>query len=178
MRYETSIGFSGDPDRALDVAVAPLTTLGFRIDARTESELSCTGPGMHSTRQSPLLGASRIHLRGAPGALSVEAELGGVERMAGFIKRFPIGLTVFLTLALSGVFWVMLGPGAWMGAVGAAAAANALVWVILAPLMSRRLKERTCAALDTLLNNMVMSAGYANRDRPVLSSVRSGTAGR
>lgn len=110
---------------------------------------------MHSNRQNALLGATDIRIVAGRDELAVEAELGGVARMSRFVMIFPIGLTLFLSGVLSAVFAVRFGPGNWMAAVAAFVGANAVIWLILGPIMARSMQARTNHALDALLANMV-----------------------
>ena len=91
MNYEASSPWNGDVGKAFHLAESALTAIGFRLLKRTAESVELVGPGMNSTKQSPLVGASRIHVRGG-GKLTVEAELGGAEGMARFISLFPMGL--------------------------------------------------------------------------------------
>lgn len=86
----------------LQAALVALTNNGFAIVKRDGKSVDLTGPGLNSTRQNPLLGASRIHLELHGHELSLEAELGGVETMRRFLMRFPF----------------MLGLGLYFGVVG------------------------------------------------------------
>jgi hypothetical protein len=155
MQYAVSLPFSGNTDRAFRLAESALTAIGFRLTERTAGSLELVGPGMNSTRQSALVGASRIHLVRGPGELAVEADLGGVARMSRFVTLFPIGLVLGLGVVLSAVFSVLFGPGGWIAAVAAATGGNAVVWLLLGPLMARAIRSRTCRGLDALLANMV-----------------------
>ncbi len=141
------------------MAVAPLTALGFRIVDQSDGSLEFVGAGMNSTRQSALLGASRIHLAGGPSELTLEAELGGVARMSRFAALFPLGLCLLLFVVLSAVFGAIFGLGWWVYLVAAVTGGNALLWLVLAPILSRFFKARTCQALDALLNNMAVVGG-------------------
>jgi hypothetical protein len=155
MQYASSLPFRGDTEKAFRLAESALTAIGFRFTERTAGSVELVGPGMNSTRQSALAGASRIHLRGGRGELAVEADLGGVARMSRFVTLFPIGLALGLGVVLSVVFGALFGPGAWIVAVAAAVAGNAVLWLLLGPLLARGIRARTGRALDTLLANMV-----------------------
>jgi len=155
MQYSSSLPFRGDSEKAFGLAETALTALGFRLLGRTPARVELVGPGMNSSRESPLMGASRIELISSGGNLAVEAELGGVARMSRFVTLFPICLVLSLGIVFSTVFGIGFGPGFWMGGVGAAVGANAVLWLILGPLMARRFRARTDRALDTLLANMV-----------------------
>jgi hypothetical protein len=60
MNHIATIPFSGDTSRAFDLAIASLTSIGFRVTNRESRAVAFRGPGMNSTRQSPLLGATAI----------------------------------------------------------------------------------------------------------------------
>ena len=160
MTYSLTVPFSGNPSRALDFAVSTLTGVGFRLETRESSSLELTGPGMNSTRQSPLLGATRIQFFVHHQELDVEAELGGVERMRKFIQLFPIGLLLTLGATLLGIFWAVMPQAFPLAAsvTGLALGVNAIVWLVAAPLMSRQIERRSCEALDAFVNNLTMSA--------------------
>lgn len=155
MQYRSSLPFHGDPVEAFGLAETALTALGFRITERSPSSVRFDGPGMHSTRQSPLLGASRLRLVVGPNEIAMDAELGGAARMARFVRLFPIGLIAGIGILLSVVFFLVFGPGIWITVVGGALSANAALWLFLAPLMARGIRTRTERALDTLLANLV-----------------------
>jgi len=162
MRYDTSLRFNGDPSAALEGAIAPLTALGFRIVERGPTSIDFAGPGMNSSRQSALLGATRIRLIGRAQELALEAELGGVEFMSKFVRYFPLGLSAVLFIVLALVFSIQFGDRMgtwWLWPLGIAVGANMLMWLLLGPWMARRMKARTCEALDALLNNIAVLGG-------------------
>jgi hypothetical protein len=104
MQYVSTIAFDGNTAKAFDLAVAALRSLGFRVVARDDFSLDLVGPGMNSTRLSPLLGASRIQITRATGELALEAELAGIQRMARFVTLFPVGLSLALCVLFFVVF--------------------------------------------------------------------------
>jgi hypothetical protein len=150
--------FSGDPERAFDLAVAALTPLAFTIQGRSEVSLELAGVGMSSTRQSPLHGASRILISSARGALRLEAELDGARRMARFVVLFPVGLSVALGVILAVLFGVFLEDTRGLLPVAVAAGGNSLVWLLVGPLLGRYIRARVHEGLDALLANMVAVA--------------------
>jgi hypothetical protein len=156
VQYAASQPFRGDPGRAFGLAESALTALGFRLTDRTASSVELVGPGMNNSRESALVGASRIRISDNRGELAVEADLGGVARLARFVTLFPIGLCLALAVVLSAVFAAQFGPGNWTVAVAAATGGIALVWLVLGPLMARAFRARTVRALDALLANMVV----------------------
>jgi len=169
MEYAASLPFHGNPDKALDLAVAALTALGFRLNARTPESAQLSGPGMNNSRQSPLVGASQLELRALPGTLSLAADLGGAQRMMRFIRIFPIALNAALGIIFLVVFGLLVGPrlplASWLTPVVGVTLLNGAVWVVLGPWMARLIHQRTCRGLETLLASMV-AAGEAEAASP------------
>ena len=155
MPYSASLPFRGDTAKALGLAESALTGFGFRLTQRTAASLEMVGPGMNSSRESPLMGASRIHVVGTSGELALEADLGGVEWMARFVTLFPVSLALGLGILFFVVFSIVFGPGPWMIGVAAGCGGLALMWLVLGPWMARSIRKRTCRGLDALLANMV-----------------------
>jgi hypothetical protein len=161
MTYTQTISFDGNTAKAFDLAAAALTSIGFRLTSRDGSSLEMIGPGMTSTRQSTLLGASRIQVIRGGHELSVEAELGGVKRMTRFVTLFPIGLSLFLGVLFFVVFSFVFDHRAWLVPVVAVTGANALLWLFLAPVLARHVHTRTCRGIDALLSNMASAGNTA-----------------
>ena len=157
--------FRGNTGEAFQLAEAALTAIGFRLTERTADSLELVGPGMNSTKQNPLVGASRIHVRGGSGKLDLDADLGGVAWLSRFVLVFPMGLVLGLGVVFTVVFGVLFGLGMWLAAVWGALGANAVMWLLLGPWMARRIRARTERALDSLLANLV-SVGEAAEPRP------------
>ena len=157
MHYTAQVPFTGDTAKALDLAAAALTGIGFRMIARDETTLEMAGPPMTSTKQSPLVGSSHILAHRAASELSVEAELGGVQRMSRFVTFFPIGLCLLLCVVFYIVFGLIFEDGAWEIPVLAVTGGNALLWLLLAPIISRHIRARTCRGIDSLLENMTVA---------------------
>lgn len=164
--YSATASVLGSPESALQSALTTLTHCGFRILHRESSSVTLEGPGLNSTRQNPLLGASVVHLRADADRIDLQAELGGVERMTKFLYRFPLGLGIGLGLVF-GVIAMLVGqsignvfdlPG-WMQGWRIALVAMPLAllpvtpWIIISPLMSQMILRRTERALETLLHN-------------------------
>ena len=155
MHYAAAAPFRGDPDKAFSLAEPALTAIGFCLTERTPTAVEFVGPGMNSSRQSALVGASRIHVQSNRGELALEADLGGVARMARFVTLFPVALCAFLAILFIVLFRVLFGPGPWLVTVVASTGGIALLWLLLGPLMARGIRARTCHSLDALLANMV-----------------------
>lgn len=157
--------------RADDVLLAALTILtqnGFAIVSRDKYSASLTGPGLNSTKQNPLLGASAIHLELHGQQLHLDAELGGVDSMRRFLMRFPfmlgLGLGLFFGVVGGVVFGRQFGVGfgvpwaqgvTWMLFAVGVAMLPVTPWLILSPMMSRTIRSRTENALTTLVTNAV-----------------------
>jgi hypothetical protein len=155
MDYWTALPFRGNVDRALQLAETSLTAAGLRITVRTATSLTAEGGSMNNTRDSPLLGASRLHLVARSGELAAEVELGGVRRLARFVTLFPPLLCLGLAVIFSVVFFTVFGPGPWMWPVGLLCGLIAAVWLVLGPIMARSFYRRARTGIDTLLANMV-----------------------
>ncbi len=152
MTHQRSVPVTGDAARAFDLAAVVLTSNGFRLERRDDRSLLATGRGLASTKQNPLLGASRVELSRVGGELRLEAELGGLRTLVRFLVAFPAGLAVAVLIA-----WLAAdrqgGPIPWQVAL-------ALVpWAVLSPLMIRMTRRRTARALDDLLASLATEAG-------------------
>ena len=160
--FSTSATVLGTPARALHSAVTTLTNNEFAIVHCDDARATLTGPGLNSTRQNPLLGATRIDLRVDDNRLDVDAELGGVDSMRRFLTWFPLLLGAGLGAVAGGLFFSQFGddldlPWAegWQRILFAVGAAMLPVapWLVLSPMMARWICNRTQRALETLVNN-------------------------
>ena len=168
--FTTSGTASGSPKDALQSALTTLTNNGFAITDRDATSATLTGPGLNSTRQNPILGASKVDIRIDDNTLHVNAELGGVDSMQRFLMRFPFlfGLGLGLLFGVIGgfVFGQQFDVGfgvpwaqgwQWMLVAIGGAMLPVSPWLILSPMMARMIRNRTHHALETLVSN----AGYA-----------------
>jgi hypothetical protein len=166
--FQTAAEFGGDPKAVLDSAIATLTHNGFAITQRDAASAALTGPGLTSTKQNAILGASRVLLNVRGNRLEAQAELGGVDRMRRFLMRFPflLALGIGLLLGVGGGLLFGAQTGTRFGAPWAPGWTWLLVtlgismlavspWVVLSPLMSRAMRNRTQTALETLVRNAV-----------------------
>lgn len=154
LHFTAARAFQGNPEAMWRFAETLLAAIGFRITNRTPDAMHFEGPGMHSSRQNPLLGATRIHLRCSGRELELDADLGGVQRLARFVVWFPVLLPLALGVLFFAVFSAQFGPGPWMWGVGLATGGNAALWFVLGPWMAHRLRIRTLQALEILLDNL------------------------
>jgi len=153
-QYTSSVPFKGDAAKVFDWALGVLTPLGFQTVERKESSLEVVGSGMRIPRQNPLAGASRIQLSHDDDELTVTAELGGVERVTRFLAVFPQVVLQILALVFIVVFGLVLRMEGWALPAAIVVGGNAILWLILAPLIGRAFRKRTCEGLDALVQNM------------------------
>jgi hypothetical protein len=163
--YSTSAAVSATPAEVLKSALTTLTNNGFAITHRDGASATLTGPGLNSSRQNPILGASKVNLRIVDHRLHVDAELGGVDTMRRFLIWFPLLMGVGLGLCF-GVFGGSLvgrqfdvGFGVpwakgwqWLLVALAGGMLPVAPWLVLSPMMIRWIRNRTHRALDTLAN--------------------------
>jgi hypothetical protein len=168
--FTTSIATQGSSDGVLQSAISTLTHNGFAITHRNATSVSLAGPGLNSTRQAPLLGASKITLHLTDDTINAHAELGGVDSMRRFLVRFPLllglGLGLFFGVvgglligqqsgvgfgigAIQGWKWMLLALGGSMLPVAP--------WLILSPLIAKSIRKRTQNAIEILVRNAVFT---------------------
>lgn len=153
-----------------DTAIQMLGSQGFSISERTKSSVTLEGPGLNSTRENPLLGATKITLSINGKNLDADAELGGVERLQRFVTWFPflLGTTLGLFAGFGGgllfgqLFDVGFGvPGAegwrWLVAALAFAMLPVSPWFFISPWISRSIQKRTEDSIATLVQTLTAS---------------------
>ncbi len=164
--FTTSSTTQGSSDGVLESAITTLTNNGFAITHRGATSVSLTGPGLNSTRQNPILGASKITLVLRGNSIDADAELGGVDAMQRFLMRFPflLGLGLGLLIGVGGglLFGHQFGVGfgvpwaqgwQWMVVAIGGAMLPVAPWLILSPLMAKMIRKRTQDAVETLVRN-------------------------
>jgi len=167
--FEVEAQTTGDAQQALSRAILVLETVGFRIVACDDRNAELQGPGLNSTKQNPLLGATTIHLRCTERTLRLNAKLGGVATMQRFLTWFPLilGLSLGTIFAIAGGFGFGRAAGIpfgvpwaqgfrWILAAYAMALMPVAPWLLLSPWLIRVIRKRTNSALETLLQNAVM----------------------
>jgi hypothetical protein len=166
--FFTSAAVEESHAHALEAAVATCIYNGFELVQRDAISAVLTGPGMYSTHQNALLGATKVTLQLRDHALEAAAELGGVDFMRRFLMRFPflLGLGLGLLFAVVGGlhfgrqngigFGVPWAPGwRWLVVAFGGAMLPVTPWLVLSPLMSRMILKRTQRALEVLVRNAV-----------------------
>lgn len=176
MAYSNSIAFTGDAQRLLAAATTILMTHGFAVVYQDDHEIEFAGPGLKSTRQNPILGASTVIIRANHGRLSIEAEYGGVESLRRFMFRFPLLLglglgsafavmmtAMLVVIRLTGVRFDFGAPIVWWLPILALLPALLAVspWVVLAPWIRHHLERKTTVAIETLMANLCHLATIA-----------------
>lgn len=137
------------------IAESHFSKRGFRVITKSATVLELEGPGLNSTRQNPLLGASMIRLRAAPGSLELEAELDAVRRLCNFMNTAILAPQIVLTVGFLTIFPLVL-PGRNLDWLGLIPLLIILPLFLFVPWMRRSLIKRTEHALDTFLHNLSM----------------------
>jgi len=153
MSYTGRVPFDGDTSRAFDVATAALTPAGFRVTHRDKEALTLSGPGLRSTKQAAILGASEIRISRDDGGLHIEADFAGVRWITWFLIVFPLALGLFLGLLFALMSYLTIGQ-VWFLPVVLIAGVNALLWLLMAPFLTRYVRNRSMAAVEALLINI------------------------
>ena len=156
-RHESSAEMRGDPRRVLDALVIALSSNGFRVDRRTDSEVELTGPARLGMHHQALAGASRIVAKAAQRRLALTAELGGVERLRRFLLILPVGICVVLVISLGGVFAFTFDRSQWKfiaTLLGSILGIELLTFLIVGPLVTRKFESKTREALDALATSV------------------------
>ena len=148
MEYEKSVPVAGDAGRAMETVVAALTLFGFRVAGKREAEVELLGPGMYSSKQNPLVGASRVVVRAESGRLAIHAEFDAVRRLIRTVGLVILGMAV-LFLVLFGFVLPVENPIVRF-VVPVLPFAG---WPFLLPWMRRHFAQRTARALDALAEN-------------------------
>jgi hypothetical protein len=154
MNHTHSLDFRGDLAAAFAVATSTLTACGFNLVNKTSRSLEFTGRGICNTRESALGGASRITLTSSAGRIELTAELGGRRRIVAVICAVA-AVCIVQAVVLGMQFSHSSRAFDWTRVVPIVI--PLLIGALAAPLGFHFLRRRTIRALDTLLNNMVMS---------------------
>ncbi len=142
--YKHSTPFDGNREAAFDLARTALVSQGFEILAETDSELRARGPGMHSNRQSAILGVSDFLIQIAGSRIAATATLGGVATMKTFVMLFPPALVLSIMIAP-----LFAGePVTWWGLLMVAP------WLLISPRIAASLERNTEQAVDVMLGGM------------------------
>ena len=152
MDYEKTEPFSGNVEKVLEVAQNVFIQHNFQIIRHSDTEVEFTGPGMLSSRQNPLVGISKICIRGTSGNITIEAEFGGIRNLTKYLVIFIAGMAIFFVVLFGILFSMQEQP---VNKIILISAAPFAPWPVLIPLIHIWMKSRTSKALDRLLTNMV-----------------------
>jgi len=152
LTYRKSQLNNTDPENAKNVVLQTLLPLGFEITNASSFGLQVKGPGYGSTRQNPLLGISSAMFKFSRSQITIDAQLGGVSRMAQLLSFILIGVglmdaVIFFTLWY---FLPELNQHRWFLYIPTL---TLLPWVFIAPWLTRFIRQRCEDAIDTLLRN-------------------------
>ena len=104
MDYEKTEPFSGNMEKVLEVAKNVFIQHNFQIVRDSDTEVEFTGPGMLSSRQNPIVGISRICIRGTRNNLSIEAEFEGIRKLTKYLVFFIVGMAIFFVVFFGIIF--------------------------------------------------------------------------
>ncbi len=166
-RYSASTSYSGESAPAFDRALSILGAAGFTIQQQDRDSIEFTGPGLNSSRESAILGATKIRIQLDRDSIQLDAELGGVVRMKRFLNTFIPSLAVLLVVII-GPFtgWVAgmqngLGFGVpglpglkWLMFTVPITLLPFLPWIVVTPWVAGKIRTRTINAIDGLLQNI------------------------
>ncbi|MFW5653667.1 MAG: hypothetical protein ACOC0P_06435 [Planctomycetota bacterium] len=158
MQYEDRVPYSGTPSEAVNAVANMIVPHRFHILKQTESVIEATGPGMRSTKQDPLTGATVIRFWVDDGEATLQAELGGVRFMQRFVFFFPMLLGVGLY-----ILFAILSRGQFQGPITLSVFGPMIIWLFIAPLPARSIISRTVRALEFVL---IEATGYEYDEEP------------
>ena len=127
--YRKTVEFSGDPGRALSAGRSILMPLGYEIKPLSQTSFEAFGPGMMSSRQNAILGASYLRIVCEGRTLSMNAELGGIKRMKSFLMIFLSSMALLFMILFGALFWKKAPYVVFI------AVAPFLPWVFLLPVI-------------------------------------------
>jgi hypothetical protein len=149
MEYQNSKHVRGEANATAKKLVDSLVSQGFRIAVQQRDSVELLGPGMHSSRQNPLVGASKVAVRSWGREVAIEADFGAVRRMIRALGVFFIGMTIFLFVLFGFVI-----PSENMVVRFVVPLLPLAPWPVLLPWMGWLFRRRAARAFDALLQNV------------------------
>jgi hypothetical protein len=149
VEYQNSKHVSGEAHAAAKRIVTSLTGQGFRIVTQNRDLVELAGPGMTSSRQNPLVGASKVVVRGLGREVTIEADFAAIRRLIRILAVVIFGMAILFCVLFGFVvpfehpvlrFILPVLPLA--------------PWLFLLPWMGRIFRRRTARAFDTLLESV------------------------
>ena len=159
MEYEKIFSVRSNESAVLDQAAKLLLARGFNLDEQSDNEIRLVGPGMRSTNQDPILGATEIAMHQSHanrGKIAVSADLGGVRWMSNFVTYFPPLLVAsILSIHLIVMTIVMnnnLPVGVILG-IGVGGSIMVFLFSVFGRWMRKRIRTNKEAAIDAWIKN-------------------------
>ncbi len=149
MIYSKSAPYTDDTSKAFEAAKLILLPNNYRIDQIKDNEISFIGNTMISTRQNPIVGATKITITRTADHINLSAHLTGVFYMILFVCLFPLAICLALALIF---YFLKMGSQAVMVPF-----IVMIPYIGISPVMSYFIKKRTANALDTLLFNITIT---------------------
>jgi hypothetical protein len=150
MDYENRTLIQGDPIKVLEAALNILVAMGFSIVKKEKYLLELSDPGLHSSKQNPILGASKIIVSINGNELVVQAEYGGIRKLMKFITILIVVMAISFLIFFTFLF------GKQSDNIVYISLAPFLPWIVLLPLMSNIFQKRIKKSLDTFVNNVLV----------------------
>ncbi len=155
MSYYKTTPFSGNVEKALEVAWNTFLPHGFTVTENTAESIELTGPGsLMAKGQDPAVGISKISISAAHNELSIKAEFGGINKTVKFMILLIVSLSVFF-LVLFGILFNKEMPTARIVLLSLG---PLIPWPIVIPLMAIWMKSRATKTLNALLTNITTLA--------------------
>ena len=148
--YLASRKFSGKAEPAISAIETTLLPNSFKVTKATAATIELKGPGLRSTKENPIRGASEIKVEARHGKLHLEASLCGIRFLAIFVIVFP-----FLLMATLALLPVILAGGDFEQFNPSILLIMA-PWVLISPMAVVWMRKRTMRALDDMLENAVV----------------------
>ncbi|QEG00825.1 hypothetical protein Mal15_49010 [Stieleria maiorica] len=163
MQYVTQLPVHSSEDVVLNKASELLIACGFNVTSQNDNEVKLRGPGMRSTNQNPILGATEITLRrshSTRGKIAVQADLGGVRWMRNFMIFFPLclfgGLSAFMVITIAVAFANIPQANFPQGLIEkllVGAAFMLLLFSCFGVIMTKRIRRNAETAIDACVSN-------------------------
>lgn len=148
--YIASRNFSGKTQAAISSIETTLLPNNFKVTKATPTAIELKGPGLRSSKENPIRGASEIKIEVRNGKLHLEAALCGIRFLAIFIVAFPLllmGVLSFLPVILAGGDFGEFNPAILL---------IMSPWVFISPMAIVWMRKRAIRALDDMLDNAVV----------------------
>jgi len=153
MKYEKTITFKGDPEKAFEVAINTLIPHGFAIKKKAPRCIEFLGPDTLGNKgQNPLTGVSNLTAESGLYGLELKAELGGILKTVKFLVIFVVSMALFFLV----LFGFLFGKNPDSPNFILLSLLPLAPWPLIIPIMLTVMKTRTKKSLDSLLNNMAL----------------------